>query len=109
MALTGKAQIAAYDADGSVRVLKQLFCFFHLTPHDKCVHGKSQFFLKISRKIAPAEPDVLLHVFHRDMLAYIQLDKADGILDHPVCRDRHLRLIDARVATVVLTMIVFLI
>ena len=84
MTLAGKAQIAAYDADGFVGVLKQLFCFFHLTPHDKCVHGKSQFFFHISRKIAPAEPGVCRHVFHRDMLAYILLDKADGVLDHPI-------------------------
>ena len=84
MTLTGKAQIAAYDTDGFVSVLKQLFCFFHLTARDKCVHRKSQFFLKISRKVAPAESDVFRHVFYRDMLAYILLDKADGVLDHPV-------------------------
>lgn len=84
MTLAGKAQIAAYDADGFVGVLKQLFCFFHLTPHDKCVHGKSQFFFKISRKITPAEPGVFRHVFYRDMFAHILLDKADGVLDHPI-------------------------
>ena len=84
MTLAGEAQIAAYDTDGSVSVLKQLFCFFHLAPHDKCVHGKSQFFFKISRKIAPAEPGVFRHVFCGDMFAHILLDKADSVLDHPI-------------------------
>lgn len=35
MTLTGETQIAAYDTDRFVRVLKQLFCFFHLTAQDK--------------------------------------------------------------------------